>query len=93
LTADPTARNGSCSGVINGLLYGSDGNDNSNGPVSLMESFSLTANKWTTLLAMPQTVTDAGSAVYQGQLYCFGGGNNGGPPNNTVYNYVQIYQP
>jgi len=93
LAADPTARNGSCAGVISSLLYASDGNDNSNNPVSLMESFSLTQNKWTPLLAMPQPATDMGSAVYGGQLYCFGGGNNAVPPNNTVYNYVQIYQP
>lgn len=58
-----------------------------------MESFSLTQNKWTTLTAMPQTATDMGSAVYAGQLYCFGGGNSANPPNNTVYNFVQIHQP
>lgn len=58
-----------------------------------MESFSFAKNKWTTLTAMPQTVTDMGSAVYGGQLYCFGGGNSAVPPNNSVYNYVQIYQP
>lgn len=93
LTPDPTARNGTCSGVINNLLYVSDGNNNSNGPISLMESFSLSKDSWTTLLAMPNTVTDMSSAVYGGQLYCFGGGNNAVPPNNTVYDYVQIYQP
>ena len=93
LAADPTARNVSCSGVIASLLYGADGNNNGGGPISVMESFSLAKNKWITLTAMPQTVTAMGSAVYGGQLYCFGGGNSAVPPNNTVYNYVQIYQP
>lgn len=42
---------------------------------------------------MPNTLTDSGSAVYKGRLYCIGGGKWAVPPDNTVYNYVQIYQP
>ena len=93
LTSDPTARNGACGGAIGANLFVSDGNTGGNSPVSLNESFNLKKNKWTTLTAMPNTVTDPGSAVYKGRLYCIGGGNNAVPPNNTVYNYVQIYQP
>jgi hypothetical protein len=58
-----------------------------------MESFSLQKNTWASLAPMPNTLTDSGSAVYKGRLYCIGGGNWAVPPNNTVYDYVQIYEP
>jgi N-acetylneuraminic acid mutarotase len=93
LKSDPNPRNGACSGVIGSLLYVSDGNASGNNPIAVMESFNLKKNVWKSLAAMPNTVTDAGSAVYKSKLYCFGGGNNAVPPNDTVYNYVQIYQP
>jgi N-acetylneuraminic acid mutarotase len=93
LAPDPAQRNGACSGVVGGLFYISDGNTSGNSPVAVMESFSLKKDVWKTLAAMPDTVTDPGSAVYKGKLYCIGGGNNAVPPNDTVYNYVQIYQP
>lgn len=93
LASDPDPRNGSCFGVISGKLYASDGNASGNNPIAVMEAFSLAKNSWTSLAAMPNIVTDSGSAVYKGKLYCIGGGNWAVPPNNTVYNYVQIYQP
>jgi N-acetylneuraminic acid mutarotase len=93
LASDPNARNGSCFGVVGGKLYVSDGNASGNNPIAVMEAFTLTKNKWTALAAMPNTLTDPGSAVYKGKLYCIGGGNWAVPPSNTVYNYVQIYQP
>jgi N-acetylneuraminic acid mutarotase len=93
LASDPTGRNGACSGVIGARLYISDGNTGGNSPVSLNESFTLSTNTWKTLAAMPNTLTDPASAVYRGKLYCFGGGNWAVPPNNTVYDYVQVYQP
>jgi hypothetical protein len=93
LKSDPNPRNGACAGEIAQKLYVSDGNASGNNPIAVMESFNLTKNAWTSLAAMPNTVTDAGSAVYKAKLYCFGGGNNAVPPNDTVYNYVQIYQP
>jgi N-acetylneuraminic acid mutarotase len=93
LKSDPNPRNGSCFGVVGGKLYASDGNASGNNPIAVMESFNPKKNTWTSLAAMPNTVTDAGSAVYKSKLYCFGGGNNAVPPNDTVYNYVQIYQP
>jgi N-acetylneuraminic acid mutarotase len=79
--------------VVGGKLYVSDGNASGNNPIAVMEVFTLTKNKWTSLAAMPNTLTDPGSAVYKGKLYCIGGGNWAVPPSNTVYNYVQIYQP
>ena len=88
-----TGRNGSCFGEVGAKLYASDGNTSGNSPVTLMESFNLKKNTWTTLAAMPNAVTDPGSAVYKGKLYCIGGGDWAVPPNNNVYNYVQIYQP
>ncbi len=93
LASDPNPRNGSCFGVIGTKLYASDGNASGNNPISVMEAFNPAKNTWTSLATMPNTLTDSGSAVYKGQLYCIGGGNWAVPPNNTVYNYVQIYQP
>jgi N-acetylneuraminic acid mutarotase len=93
LSSDPDARNGSCFGIISGKLYASDGNASGNNPIAVMEAFNLKKDAWTSLATMPNTLTDSGSAVYKGRLYCIGGGNNAVPPNNTVYNYVQIYQP
>jgi uncharacterized repeat protein (TIGR03803 family) len=93
LTPDPTPRNGSCSGVIGGLLYGSDGNTNNAGAISLNESFNLKKDAWTTLSVMSQPATDPGSAVYKGQLFCFGGSSYGIAFQGTIYNNVQIYQP
>ena len=46
---------------------------------------------WKTLASMPQATAYGGSAVYKGQLYCFGGTNAG--YGQGVVNYVQIYQP
>jgi N-acetylneuraminic acid mutarotase len=95
LASDPNARNGSCFGVIRGKLYVSDGNDSGGIPIARMDAFNLAKNAWNwkSLAAMPNTLTDSGSAVYKGRLYCIGGGNFAVPPNNTVYDYVQIYQP
>jgi hypothetical protein len=35
----------------------------------------------------------AWSAVYDGQLYCFGGGTVGTQFEGSVFDYLQIYQP
>lgn len=92
LTADPTARNLSCFGVLSGQLYVAGGANSSANPTNLTESFNLTSDKWTTLLPMPTAVIGAGSALANGQLYCFGGGNSV-TAGGTTYNFVQIYQP
>jgi hypothetical protein len=70
-------------------------------PLSVNESFSATAKKWTTLTSMPLAVLGQGNAVVNiatngvanNMLYCFGGSNDGRLGQGTVYNYVQIYQP
>jgi len=103
LTADPTARQVSCSGAISGLLYsaGGSGAGSFGTPLSVVESFSATAKKWTTLTSMPQAVLGPGNAVVNvatngvanNMLYCFGGSNDGRLGQGTVYNYVQIYLP
>ena len=90
LTADPTSRTGSCSGVINGLFHDAGGYNNSSATTN-NESFSLSANKWTTTLApMPLGTLFGGSAVVSGQLYCLGGEAQ---INNSPISAVQIYQP
>jgi N-acetylneuraminic acid mutarotase len=103
LTSDPTARQATCSAAISGLLYsaGGSGAGNFGDPLSVLESFSATTKKWTTLTSMPQAVLGPGSAVVNlatngvanNMLYCFGGSNDGRLGQGTVYNYVQIYQP
>ena len=92
LTADPTARTGSCSGVIGSALYDASGYINNGGAATTVnESFSLSANKWTTTLApIPQGTMYPAPAVDNGQLYCFGGW---AVVNSTAINNVQIYQP
>lgn len=92
LTADPTARTGPCSGVINGILYDISGYINNAGAATTVnESFNLSTNKWTTTLArIPQGTMLGASAVANGQLYCLGGW---AVVNSTAINNVQIYQP
>lgn len=89
--ADPTPRVESCSGGIGSKLYDAGGYLSNGGAAGTVnESFQLSKNKWTTLAAMPQGSMFGSSAVYKGQLYCFGGWSGwlGTPINN-----VQIYQP
>lgn len=92
LATDPTARTGSCSGPVGANLYDAGGYINNGGAATTVnESFSSSKNQWTTTLTpMPQGTMFGGSAVLNGQLYCFGGEAtvNGNPINN-----VQIYQP
>ena len=92
LTADPTARTGSCSGVIGSALYDASGYINNAGAATTVnESFSSSANKWTTnLLAIPQGTMFPAATVDNGQLYCFGGW---AVVNSTAISNVQIYQP
>jgi N-acetylneuraminic acid mutarotase len=92
LTADPTHRNAACFGSLSGSLYVAGGAV-SDEAVSVTESFKVSKKKWTTQASMPEAVGIPGSAVYKGLLYCIGGANNGDLFNNTVYDYVQIYQP
>jgi len=88
LKSDPTARNAGCVGSVGPQLIVAGGY--SNGTTNLTESFKLSTNTWKTLAAQPQPVLSAGSAVYKGQLYCFGGV---AVFQGAALNNVQIYQP
>ncbi|HTZ69975.1 MAG TPA: kelch repeat-containing protein [Acetobacteraceae bacterium] len=91
--ADPMPRNGACTGMIGGTMYISDGDNNSNNPVSVNESYNYKKNGWELLTSMPQTLTDSSFVVYDKQLYCIGGGSSATPFQGNVYSFVQIYTP
>lgn len=95
LTADTTPRNGACGTAVLGQLYVTGGSTASVGgsATAVTEVFNLTKNAWTTLLPVPLAVINASPAVANGQMYCFGGTNDGRLFNGSVYNNVQIYQP
>lgn len=93
LTADPTPRNASCYGTLAGQLYvagGVDANPETTKTVNVNESFNPTTNKWTTQAAVPKAALWQGSAVANGQLYCFGGQASF---QGAAITNVQIYQP
>ena len=92
LTADPTARQASCSSSISGLFYVAGGANNTN-VIATNESFRLTGGIWTTLTPMPTAAVIQASATLNNVLYCIGGSNNGSLFLGTVFNNVQIYQP
>lgn len=93
LKNDPTGRDLACAGSVSGELYVTGGRIYGKGGAaeSLTESFTLPPkDTWTTLASLPQATQSAGSVVYGGQLYCFGGmATQGGA---SIAN-VQIYQP
>lgn len=92
LKADPTGRDLACGGSVNGELLIAGGRIYGKGGAaeSLNESFTPSKDTWTTLASLPQATQSAGSAVYEGQLYCFGGNATQG--GASIAN-VQIYQP
>jgi len=88
LTADPTPRETGCFAAIKNQLYVAGGNNGS--LLTLNEAYSPKTKSWTTLAPIPQEVWGAvASAESGGRMYCFGGGHY----QETVYGYVQIYQP
>jgi N-acetylneuraminic acid mutarotase len=91
LKSDPTPRNSPCGASIGALMYSAGGANSLTQPaLTVMESFNLSKNSWTTLAPMPTGGIAAGAAVYKQQLYCFGGWTAVG---GSVINNVQIYQP
>jgi len=87
-TPDPTVRDGTCGGSIGSQLYVAGGYDY--GPaITRTESFS-SKNTWETLADMPLATMLLYSAVYNGQLYCFGGSDAW---EGNLLDHVQIYQP
>jgi hypothetical protein len=88
LTADPTPREAGCYAAIKGQLYVAGGNNGS--LLALNEAYDPKTKSWATLAPIPQEVWGAvASAEAGGRMYCLGGGHY----QQTVYNYVQIYQP
>ena len=90
LTPDPKGRSGACGGGIGPRLYVAGGFYGSRPAQQLTESFTASTNVWKRYAPMPQAALFQGSAVYKGNLYCFGGKN---AFDGTVLNNVQIYQP
>jgi N-acetylneuraminic acid mutarotase len=93
LASDPHPRNVACVGSLNGLLYVAGGQVNGGTATKLTDSFKISKNKWNNHAHMPQAVADPAPAVYDGSLYCIGGGDHGSEFVGNVFNYVQIYQP
>jgi len=89
-TPDLTPRDAACGGSIGSQLYVAGGYQGGYTFLTVTESFDGSNNAWTTLASMPQGTMWAASAVYNGQLYCFGGAAGW---DGTVLNNVQIYQP
>jgi hypothetical protein len=92
LTADPHARNASCSAGLLGQLYVAGGGTNGS-PESVVDSYSTISGAWTNRTAMPQSVIAPGSAVSGGLLYCISGSSSDLYGQGTLYNNVQVYQP
>ena len=88
LTADPTPREAGCFAAIKNQLYVAGGNNGS--LLTLNEAYNPKTKSWATLAPIPQEVWGAvASAEVGGRMYCIGGGHY----QQTVYDYVQIYQP
>jgi len=92
LATDPHPRNEACTGALGGRLFVAAGSPDGSSTTTENDVFSLSKNAWTNRAAAPQAVAAAGSAVYKGILYCFGGGNST-IFGDTVFNYLQIYHP
>jgi uncharacterized repeat protein (TIGR03803 family) len=92
LTADPHARNASCSAGLLGQLYVAGGGTNGS-PESVVDSYSTISGAWTNRTAMPQSVIAPGSAVSGGLLYCISGSSSDLYGQGTLYKNVQAYQP
>ena len=92
VAADPNPRNANCFGAVSGQVYIAGGINNANPQTTstVNESFSASANKWTTQASMPTAVLWPASAVANGALYCIGGQSSYQGP---VVSNVQIYQP
>jgi uncharacterized repeat protein (TIGR03803 family) len=90
LMEDSTVRNNPCGGAIGTSLYVAGGADRTGPGLKVVRGFAPSSNTWTSLLSIPQATVGPASAVFNGQLYCFGGWT---AFEGTVLNNVQIYQP
>ncbi|HEV3343427.1 MAG TPA: MBG domain-containing protein [Pirellulales bacterium] len=73
----------------NDLSYAIGGEDNNGTPLATMEAYNPTANTWTYLASLPQTLYGE-SAVSDGagHIYTFGGVGANGQINGVVYRYT-----
>jgi hypothetical protein len=73
----------------NNLSYAIGGQDNNGTPLATMEVYNPTANTWTYLASLPQTLYGE-SAISDGagHIYTFGGVAAGGAVTNLVYRYT-----
>ena len=86
--ADSTSRQVGCYAAIKGQLYVAGGNNGS--LLTQNEAYNPKTKSWVTLAPIPNEVWGAvATTTAGGRMYCFGGGHY----QETVYNYVQIYQP
>jgi N-acetylneuraminic acid mutarotase len=89
LPADPNTRLESCFAAIKGQLYVASG-ANATGTLTVNEAYDAKTKSWTTLAPIPNALTTPGYATVGGRLYCIGGSSSN---LQSVYDYVQIYQP
>jgi uncharacterized repeat protein (TIGR03803 family) len=90
LALDTTLRNNPCGGAISGSLYVAGGADRTGPALKVVRAFMPSTDSWTTLSSIPQATVAPASAVYNGQLFCFGGWT---AFQGTILNNLQIYQP
>ena len=73
----------------NDLTYAIGGQDNNGTPLSTMEVYNPTANSWTYLASMPQTLyAESALSDGAGHIYTFGGLSANGAISNLVYRYT-----
>jgi len=73
----------------NDLSYAIGGQDNNGTPLATMEVYNSTANTWTYLASLPQTLySESAVSDGAGHLYTFGGVGANGTILNNVYRYT-----
>ena len=85
----PRAQFGSATNAATSLDYAIGGRDNNGTPLATVEAYNSTANTWTFVAPLPQTLY-AESAVNDGagHIYTFGGVGANGAITNIVYRYT-----
>jgi N-acetylneuraminic acid mutarotase len=66
-------------GIINGHLLVAGGRDATAATIALVYDYDIAANSWTARASLPIPMNVPGSAVVNGRLWLFGGGNPFGP--------------
>ncbi|HMA36883.1 MAG TPA: kelch repeat-containing protein [Chloroflexia bacterium] len=87
-------------GVVNGHLYLAGGRDANNALLNTVYDYNIAADTWTARAPLPTVDTAPGSAVINGTLWVFGGGNPFGAALETIRpgapattNATMIYDP